>query len=137
MNINEIRGTFVGRARIPAQGTAGTSNVWSVLRAREAAVVTGVYWIPDAAVTGDNSDNFTLAVRNEGSDGTGTTAVTATKTYATGTDSVAQVAEALTVSGTAADVAVAAGDVLSLVRATTGSGLASPAGQLEIHYQLA
>lgn len=135
MRQSDMPDTFVHRTRIPGQATAGTADVWSLLRADENIKVTAIYWIPDAAVTGHDTNYFSIAIRNEGTDGTGTTAVTSTKAYTASTDSVAQVPEALTVSTTEADVLVDAGEVLSMVRTVAASGLAQPDGLCEVHFQ--
>lgn len=135
MRQSDMPGTFVHRTRIPGQATAGTADVWTLLVADENIKVTAVKWVPDAAVTGDNTNYFSLVIRNEGTDGSGTTALTSTKAYTTGVDSVAQVPESLTMSTTAADVLVDAGEVVSMVRAVAASGLAQPDGLCEVHYQ--
>lgn len=133
--IQDIAGTHVLRGYIPGQATAGTPNVWSVGKAPFRCKVVGVSWIPQAAVTGAATNNFALAAQNRGAAGTGTTALTATKTYDNGVNSVAHDEEALTLSATAADLLVAEGDVLALVRTVNGTGLAGPAGTVEIYIQ--
>jgi hypothetical protein len=113
---------------IPAEATAGNADSWPCWRAPFNATVQGVRWIPGAAVTGANTNNFALTVNNK----TQTLGVTTTKTYASGTNSVANTAESLTLT---ANVAVNAGDVLAFDRTVNGTGLASPAGHLEITYR--
>lgn len=128
-------GDFVVTAYIPGQATAGNADSWPILKANEKIKVTGVSWTPAAAVAGDNANNFALAVQNKGAAGAGTTAVTATKTYATGTNGVAHDAEELTLTATEADRVVSAGEVLALVRTTNGTGLAQPDGLVEVRFQ--
>lgn len=128
-------GDHFTRSYVPAQGTAGTANSWAVFRAPKACTVTGIAWVPNAAVTGAATNNFALGAVNKGAAAAGTTAVTTVKTYASGTNSAASVAEALTLSSTAADLNMAAGDVLALVRTVNGTGLASPDGHLEISFR--
>lgn len=135
MRQSDMPGTFVHRTRIPGQSTANSADVWTLLVADENIKVTAVKWVPDAAVTGNDTNYFSLVIRNEGTDGTGTTALTSTKAYTTGVDSVAQVPESLTMSTTAADVLVDAGEVISMVRAVAASGLAQPDGLCEVHFQ--
>ena len=134
--INEMQGNHVARRSIPAQGTAATANVWNVGILPSNVTVTGVKWIPDAAVTGANTTNFALGLINGGSDGQSTTAVTAVKTYASATNSVANTPETLTLSGTAANLNASSGDVLILQRTVNGSGLASPSGTVEVSYTI-
>lgn len=128
-------GTFTARASYGAQATAATTDSWPILRAQHRIKVVGARVIPAADVTGANTNNFALAVQNKGDDGEGSTAVTATKTYASGTDSNAHEPEELTLSTTDDNLVVAAGDELALVRTVNGDGLASPDGVVEIDYQ--
>lgn len=136
MKTEDIAGTHVARTTILAQGTAGTADIWPVFKAPGDITITAVTWIPAAAVTGAATHNSALALQNRGgTDGTGTTAITATKTYDNGVNSVAFDAEALTLSGTAANLNCAEGDVVALVRTINGNGLASPDGLLEVEYK--
>jgi len=126
--LQDVPGDFVALATIPVEATAGTARSTPVFRAPGAITITAVRWIPGAAVTGANTNNFALQVINK----TATANVTTAKTYASGTDSVAHTAESLTLS---TGVSAAAGDVIALDRTVNGSGLASPAGALEITYR--
>lgn len=135
--LSDIPGNHTARVVVPAEGTAGNADTWPVFVAPGKITVTGVRWTPSANVTGANTNNFAFAVQNRGQAGSGTTAVTSTKTYASGTNGVANQAEALTLSGTAANLNAVANDVLSLVRSVNGSGLASPAGLVEIDFRYA
>lgn len=130
--LEDVPGTHTRVAYIPGQSTANAADIWPIMVAPDAITVTAVRWVPAAAVTGNNTNYFSLALQNRGTAGTGTTAVTATKDYLTGTDSVAHKSESLTVSGT---TSVAAGEVLALVRTVAASGLAQPDGLVEIEYQ--
>lgn len=120
---------------VPAQGTAGSTDTNAVFVADKAMTVTGVKWVPSAAVTGAATNNFALQLINKGATGAGTTGVTTAKTYDNAVNSAANVAEALTLSSTAADLNLAAGDVLAFVRTINGTGLASPKGLLEIVFK--
>lgn len=131
----DIPGTHTARSYIPGQATAGTADTWPILSSPGSIVVTAVRWTPAAAVTGDNTNYFSLALQNKGQAGAGTTAVTSTKAYTTATDSVAHDSEALTISATAANTLAVSGDVLSLVRTVAASGLAMPDGLVEIDYK--
>lgn len=123
-----IAGPQKANVRIPAEATAGSTDSWSVWIAPQNATVTVVKWIPDAVVTGAATNNFALALNNITTVGVVATA----KTYALATNSVANVAETLTI-GAAPNVST--NDVLAFVRTVNGTGLASPAGFLEITYQ--
>lgn len=126
--LQDLPNDLFATVTIPAEATAGNADSWPAWRAPYAATITGVRWIPGAAVTGANTNNFALTVNNK----TQTLGVTTTKTYASGTNSVASTPEVLTLT---ANVNVAAGDVIAFDRTVNGTGLASPAGHLEITYR--
>jgi hypothetical protein len=114
-------------AHIPGQATAGTADEFVVGVAPFKGKVVRVDWIPKAAVTANATNFFTLNVRNRGQvDGTGATNVAA-RSYAA-TNSVAWVRETATLNATAANRNVAAGDVLTVEKVNTASGLAMPQG---------
>lgn len=128
-------GDFVSTAYIPGQATIGTADEWVIFKANEKVTITGVSWTPAAAVTGGNTHTFSIAVQNKGTAGVGTTAVTTTKAYTSGINSVAFDIEELTLSSTAADLNVSAGETLTLKRTITGNGLAQPHGLVEVRFQ--
>jgi hypothetical protein len=133
--LQDVPGTHYAYAYIPGQATAGTADTWPVFYAPANCTITSIDWVPAAAVTGDNTNYFSLAVQNKGTAGSGSTAVTSTKAYTTGTDSVAHDGEALTLSATAANLNVASGEVLALVRTVAASGLAQPDGLVRIGFK--
>lgn len=117
--ISQLQGPITYTFNVPAEGTAGSADVWSLWVAPFDCVVKSVTLVPDAAVTANGSDYFTLTLKN------GSTAVASRAWSAT--NSVANTKENMTLSGTAANLNVASGDTLVLDRAKTGStGLASP-----------
>lgn len=88
--------------------------------------VTAVQLIPSANVTANGTNFRTLTVRNKGTNGlSGTTAV-ASRVWSA-TNSVASTPELFTLSGTAANLEVQAGDVFDLNQGHTGTGLIIPA----------
>ena len=133
--IQDTPGTLYAHAYIPGQATAGSTDSWPVFVAPGAVTITSIDWTPAAAVTGDNSNYYSAAFQNKGQAGAGTTAVTSTKAYTTGTDSVAHDTEAFTLSATTANLNLASGDVLAMVRTITGTGLAQPDGIVRIGYK--
>lgn len=91
-----------------------------------------VLYIPSANVTANGTNFRTLTVRNKGTNGlSGTTAV-ASRSWAT-TNSTASTPEVFALSGTPANLAVQAGDVLDLNQGATGAGLVIPAGAYVIY----
>ena len=88
------------------------------------ATVTEAVIVPNAAVTAADTHYRTLTLTNEGSDGLGTTVVATLLLNAAGGDWVQGDEKAMTLSATAADLVVAAGDVLTIRETVTGNGLA-------------
>lgn len=130
MQYKELRGDLPeGRYFIPGVA-AGTAIEWPLLIAPFNLLITAVRWTPAAAVTANGTNFATLNLRNRTGGGAGT-AVPASRAYSA-TNSVAQVAEAMTLSGTAADLNLAAGDVLTLQVAHSGTGLTIPAGLVQV-----
>lgn len=128
----ELRGDRTFVLAVPGQGTAGTVDEFSGVVAPFNLKITDVKWIPAAAVTANGTNYFTLTLRNR-TTGAGT-ALPAQRSYAA-TNSVAFVAEAMTLSSTAADLNVAAGDVLTVEKLVTGTGLAMPDGVVQVTYR--
>ena len=132
MLLQELAGDLpLGAVQFPGQATAGTAYEQAVFVAPFRCQVQAAAWIPSAAVTGVASNFFTVNVRNRGAAGAGT-AVPAALAFSNGTNASAQVPVALTLSGTAADLVLAAGDVLTAEKAVTGTGLAMPPGLIVV-----
>lgn len=129
----ELRGDLVFPISVAGQGTAGTPDEFIAMVAPFDLKITGVKWIPAAAITANATNYFTLTLRNRGAAAAGT-ALPAQRSYAA-TNSTALVSEAMTLSATAADLNVAAGDVLTVEKLVTASGLAMPDGTVQIHAQ--
>lgn len=93
-------------------------------------VVEAVKFTAAAAVTGNDTNNFTLSVLNKTR-----TKTVASKAYATGVNIAKWGSSTLTNSTTADDLVVNSGDVLTLAKVEAGSGLALPAGLLSIQFR--
>lgn len=117
---------------VPGQATAATADEFTGFVAPFNLKITGVKWVPKSAVTANGTNYFTLTLRNR-TTGAGT-AVPASRSYAA-TNSSALTAEAMTLSATAADLNVAAGDHLTVEKLVTASGLAMPAGTVQVFAQ--
>lgn len=97
-----------------------------------AGTVTGVSYIPEAAITGNTTESRTLTLVNKGAAGAGTTVV-ATLAFITSVNGVAFDEKAFTLSVVAGATTVAEGDVLALVSTHVGStGLADPGGEVQV-----
>lgn len=109
-------------ATVPAQATAGTVQATIVGEAKDAGTVSEVSILPAAAVAANATNYRTWTLFNRGSTGAGTTTVATMDTSTTGlTDNDERL---MTLSGTAANLVVAANDVLELVETVAGTGVA-------------
>ena len=108
-----------------AMATAGTADEQPAFRAPFACRVTAVRYVPETAITADGTNYATLSAQNKGSAGSGTDEIASFAFDTATTDDVAAMDEkALTLSGTPANLVLAAGDVVSVKKAIAGSGLA-------------
>jgi hypothetical protein len=96
-----------------------------------AGTVASVIYIPSVAITGANTNTRTLNLINKKQDGTGSTVV-ATLALASGVNPAAFDETPLTLSGTAANLVVAEGDVLAFQSVHASSGLADPGGEVRV-----
>lgn len=112
---------------VPAVSTAGNSDDTVVGTAPYAGTVTAVTYVPEAGVTGVATNNRTVSLVNKGQDGTGNTTI-ASLTFGSGTNAAAWDERTVGLSGTPANLAVAAGDVLQWRSVANGTGLADPGG---------
>lgn len=111
--------------------TIAADNTFMVAKCPYAGTVTAVTYIPNLASTGDNTNYRTYSLKNRGAAGSGTTTV-ATLQLATGVNLVAGDEKDITLSVTAADLVVAAGDVLAFASIHTASGLVDPGGLVTV-----
>jgi hypothetical protein len=107
--------------------TIAATDSFTLGAARFTGKVTSVTYTPEAASTGDNTNYRTYTLVNKGTDGSGTTVI-ATLALTTGVNLVAFDAKSATLSATAADLVVTAGDELAWVSTHTASGLVDPGG---------
>lgn len=128
----ELRGDRVITVQVAGNATAGTADEFTAFVAPFNLKVTGVKWVPTAAITANATNYFTLTLRNR-TTGAGA-ALPASRSYAA-TNSAAFTAEEMTLSSTAADLNVAAGDALSVEKLVSGTGLAMPDGVVQISYR--
>lgn len=133
IKLQDLQGEHTLTMDVAGQATAGTADEFVIGPVPFRAVVTAVRFTPKATITGAATNNFSLSLRNRGAAGAGTALVTAAKTFASGTNAPAFIADALTV--TPANANVNAGDVLTLERLVNGSGLAMPAGAVTVTLQ--
>lgn len=112
-------------AELPASATGVTSS--AVIRAPFDGTVTGVTYSPVSTITGAATNNRTISVVNRGQAGAGSTVV-ATLTFNSGVNATGFDETTITLSGTAANLVVASGDILEVRSAFNGTGIADPGG---------
>lgn len=130
----EIAGDRSFSMSVAAMATAATDNEQVFWVATFNATITGVKWLPSAAVTANGTNYSVLSVRNRGAAAAGT-ALPASRSYIA-TNSAAWVSEDCTLSATAADLLVTAGDTLTVQMIHTASGVVIPAGLVRLSYRL-
>lgn len=97
------------------------------------ATVIGVSYTPEAAMTGDNTNKRVFTLVNKGQSGSGTTVI-ATLDMITGVNGVAFDEKPMTLSVTAADLLLVAGDILAFVSTHVASGIADPGGLVQVTF---
>lgn len=123
------------QAKVAISGTGAEEVVaWQNNLGQKVKVVEAKY-VPIDDVTGNDTNNFSLAVTNQGTDGTGATVVVPAKAYASGVDMTQFVSDDLPVSATEADTEVDVDEVLSLDKTVAGAGLALPEGYLYLELE--
>lgn len=119
--------------RVAAVGTANATLNTPAHVVPFAATVTSVQYVADSGITGAATNNRAVALVNKGAAGSGTTSVAA-KAYASGVNATALVPDTITLSGTAANLVLAAGDVLRWESTPNGTGATDPGGLIRITY---
>lgn len=125
--LRDIPGNHQLTAYFPGHATAGSTKEAGLGRAPFRCQVVSAIFIAAAAINGAATNYFTLNVRNRTTAGVGTV-IPAALAFSNGTNAVAQAPTSLTLSSTAADLIIAEGDVLTVEKAVSGTGLACPDG---------
>lgn len=116
---------------VPAVGTAGNDDDTIVTQAPFACTVTAVEFVPEAAITGANTNSRTVSLVNKGQAGSGTTTV-ASLALVTGVNAAANDEKAITLSVAPADLVLAAGDTLQWRSIHIGTGITDPGGLVRV-----
>lgn len=133
MQLSEVRGDIVFQAFLESTGNAASTGNLPAFRAKYDCQITAVTLVPSAAITADptNYATYTLTRHTAGASAT----TVATRAWSA-TNSVAVTEESMTLSGTAANLLMTAGDTLSIVKTVAASGLLIPAVLLVVTYRL-
>ncbi len=133
MFLKDLLGRHRLVVRLPTEwATAATVDDVCAFIAPFGLEVTSVKYLPDVDLTGVTATEATLEVLNKGLAGAGT-AVMATHSFIDASDAAEFVALALTL-GAAADIVAVEGDVITIEKSVTSTGLAI-AGSIEIEFR--
>jgi hypothetical protein len=116
---------------VPAVSTAGNDDDTVLGQAPFACTVTSVQYVPEAAITGADTNSRTVSLVNKGQAGSGSTTV-ATLALTNGVNAAANDEKTITLSGTAANLALAAGDTLQWRSIHVGTGITDPGGVVRV-----
>lgn len=133
--VADLSGTQRFILPVEGQATAGTADEFARFVVPFNATVKAASYVPKSLVTGVVTNNFAITVRNRGAAGAGT-AVPASLTFANGTNAPALTPTALTLSATASDLQLTAGDVITVEKLVNGTGLAMPSGCVALDLQV-
>jgi hypothetical protein len=116
---------------VPAVSTAGNDDDTVLGQAPFACTVTAVQYVPEAAITGADTNSRTVSLVNKGQVGSGTTTV-ASLALTNGVNAAANDEKTITLSGTAANLVLAAGDTLQWRSIHVGTGITDPGGVVRV-----
>ena len=116
---------------VPAVSTAGNDDDTVLGQAPFACTVTSVQYVPEAAITGAATNNRTVSLVNKGQAGAGTTTV-ASLAFDNGVNAVANDEKTITLSVTAANLVLAAGDTLLWRSIHVATGITDPGGVVRV-----
>ena len=116
---------------VPAVSTAGNDDDTVLGQAPFACTVTSVQYVPEAAITGADTNSRAVSLVNKGQAGSGSTTV-ATLALTNGVNAAANDEKTITLSGTAANLALAAGDTLQWRSIHVGTGITDPGGVVRV-----
>lgn len=134
MKTAELAGDQYIAGYFPGHTTAGTAKECTIGRAPFAGTITAVTFLPATAITGAATNYFTLNVRNRAQDGAGTK-VPAALAFSNGVNASVHDEKTITLSATASDLTVAAGDIITVEKAVSGTGLACPDGLVVVTFR--
>lgn len=117
--------------QVTAVGTAGNDATTVLFQAPFACTVTGVNYVPAAAITGANTNTRLVELVNKGQAGSSTTQI-ATVQFNSGVNAAAFDEKAITLSGTAANLVLAAGDTVIWNSTHVGTGITDPGGLVSV-----
>lgn len=118
-------------AAVEPVATAGNDLNTNIGVAPTSGVVTAVGYATVTAITGANTNTRSVSLVNKGQAGAGTTVI-ATLQFNSGVNTTASDEKVITLSSTAADLVVTAGDVLQWQSTHVNTGIADPGGLVTV-----
>lgn len=123
---------YIAKFNVPTEGAATAVDDTVMLgEAPFAGTVTEVTYTPDTGITGANTNTRRLALINKGQTGVGTTVV-AELQFDSGVNSTTADEKTIPLSGTAANLVLAAGDILAWFSDAVGTGIADAGGLVQV-----
>lgn len=119
-------------ANVPAVSTAGNDDDTVVAQAPFNCTVTAVEYVPEAAITGAATNHRTFSLVNKGAAGSDSTSVASLAFDSGSVTATANNEKSITLSGTAANLDLVAGDTLLWRSVHIGTGITDPGGLLKI-----
>ncbi|MFE6785192.1 hypothetical protein ACFVFF_23335 [Streptomyces sp. NPDC057680] len=119
-------------ADVPAVSTAGNDDDTVITQAPFDCTVTAVEYVPEAAITGAATNHRTFSLVNKGQAGSGSTTVASLAFDSGSVTASANNERAITLSATAANLVLAAGDTLLWRSIHIGTGITDPGGLVRV-----
>jgi hypothetical protein len=117
---------------VPAVSTAGASDDTVLAQAPFDCTVTSVEYVPEAAITGAATNHRTYSLVNKGQAGSGSTTVASLAFDSGSVTATANNEKVITLSGTAANLDLTAGDTLLWRSVAVGTGITDPGGIVRV-----
>jgi hypothetical protein len=112
------------RLHITESVSAGSSKEWPAFQAPYKLKINSVKIIPQANITGADTNNFKIQVLNKGTNGTGTTVIFE-KEFANGTNASAFIETSIPLKSGASNI-VSKGEGISVKKLDQGTGMDCP-----------
>lgn len=130
--MGDIPGQHVEKCRTIVVGTSDATRLDCIFRAPFNCQITAVSYIPDAAITGADTNTRHVNILDRGLDGLGVTEI-ANKDYTSGIDATALNEEVIVMS--LPNHVLTEGDVLAVQWEEIGTGIGAPAGMFVVFYR--
>jgi hypothetical protein len=119
------------KSAVDGSASAATAE-HTIFRAASDMTLNAVRYVPDAALTADNTNYATITVKRRNADGTGAVTLASVTTQITGSGNWSQW---VAVNIPVVNASVSAGQIVTVGIAKAGTGVAVPAGQLVSEYK--